>query len=168
MSGLRDFCALVRFIRAGGGRIELSADAKAVLLHHRQLEHACEAGGVLLGRLILGGADMVIDEVTVPDRRDRRRRFSFYRARGPAQGNVDRAWNRSGGTRIYLGEWHTHPEDDPTPSSRDLRDWRRLTRKNRYEQEFLLFLIVGRVRIRIWELPRLLPRGAPFEAWHVG
>uniref|UniRef100_UPI003CED28D9 Mov34/MPN/PAD-1 family protein n=1 Tax=Enterobacter cloacae complex sp. 280C5 TaxID=3395861 RepID=UPI003CED28D9 len=31
---------------------------------------------------------------------------------------------RSDGFLVYLGEWHTHPEDFPQPSSTDLRSWR--------------------------------------------
>ena len=40
----------------------------------------------------------------------------------------------------YLGEWHTHPEDLPKPSDKDLREWRILLREQRRP---LVFLIVG-------------------------
>ena len=40
----------------------------------------------------------------------------------------------------YLGEWHTHPEDWPKPSGKDLREWRILLREQRRP---LVFLIVG-------------------------
>ena len=36
----------------------------------------------------------------------------------------------SGRILTFVGEWHTHPESFPTPSSIDLNTWRAVTRKN--------------------------------------
>ncbi|HEY0995611.1 MAG TPA: Mov34/MPN/PAD-1 family protein [Gemmatimonadaceae bacterium] len=113
-----------------------------------------EAGGILLGRVLVAGDQVVIDEVTVPGPQDRRSRFRFFRAERPAQAAVNAAWARSGGELNYLGEWHTHPEDDPMPSSHDRADWRRLVSIQRYEQSSLFFLIAGRRVLRAWELSR--------------
>lgn len=30
-------------------------------------------------------------------------------------------FNKSNQTRVYIGEWHTHPEDYPSPSIQDLK-----------------------------------------------
>lgn len=60
----------------------------------------------------------------------------------------------SGGTTVYLGEWHTHPEDVPHPSWIDERDWRRIVSKARYEQSHLVFVIAGRIEIRAFEVDR--------------
>jgi integrative and conjugative element protein (TIGR02256 family) len=93
-----------------------------------------------------------VDEVTVPGPHDRQGRFHFFRAERPAQVVVNKAWARSGGELNYLGEWHTHPEDDPTPSCHDRTDWRRLVTIQRYEQPSLFFVIAGRRKIRAWEM----------------
>ena len=113
-----------------------------------------EAGGVLLGRLLVSVEDVVVDEVTVPGAHERRSRFRFFRAQQPTQTAVNHAWARSGGAINYLGEWHTHPEDYPTPSLHDCTDWQRLVGTQRYEQNQLFFVIVGRRAIRAWELGR--------------
>jgi len=113
-----------------------------------------EAGGVLLGRLVIGSDDVVIDVASEPLPNDRRSRFRFFRARASTQAIINAAWRMSRGTRVYLGEWHTHPEDWPTPSSTDLRNWARIARLARYEQGFLLFVVVGRSAARVWELRR--------------
>ena len=87
------------------------------LLAHRQLQDSSpEAGGVMLGRLILGTSDVVVDAVTGPCTEDKYSRFTFFRSRRRAQQIVDEAWHTSCGTKIYLGDWHTHPEDIPRPS----------------------------------------------------
>ena len=143
------------FVRKTGGRVHLMGPAVEKLLAHRQLQDSSpEAGGVMLGRLILGTSDVVVDAVTGPCTADKYSRFTFFRSRRRAQQVVDEAWHTSRGTKIYLGDWHTHPEDIPNPSRQDLRNWRKICEAAVYEQKFLLFLIAGRVSIRIWELSR--------------
>jgi integrative and conjugative element protein (TIGR02256 family) len=130
---------------------------------HAQTDRSTpEAGGMLLGRLIAGADDAIVDRVTLPSPDDHASRFHFFRARRPANLVIRKHWEQSSATCNYLGEWHTHPEDRPTPSCVDLRNWRRILTKSTFEQDFLLFIIVGRVELRVWELregervPRLL------------
>jgi len=155
------------FSRANGGAIQLSTSTVAALAAHRQVDHgAMEAGGVLLGRLILDSQDIVVDGITDPGPRDRRSRYFFYRTKDRTQLLIDQAWRDSCGTRIYLGEWHTHPEPDPTPSAHDLRNWQRIALKAVYEQDRLLFVIVGWTEVRVWEMNKegecvFLPRVVP-------
>jgi integrative and conjugative element protein (TIGR02256 family) len=133
--------------------VEFREKATACLMRYRQLSpKAREAGGMLLGRLIDETQDVVIDAVTIPSHIDKRGRFFFFRDRLLAQRHVNIAWQESGHIRIYLGEWHSHPEDDPCPSQQDLKNWQRIGRATDYEQDFLLFVIVGRKNTRIWEL----------------
>ena len=54
-------------------------------------------------------------------------------------------------SRIYLGDWHSHPEDRLTPSPVDRRDWSGTLERAVYEQDFLLFAIVGRKSLCLWE-----------------
>lgn len=143
----------MKFTRFNSGVIELRKSAEATLLAYRQLDiHAKEAGGMLLGRIIENCDDIVIDEVTTPLASDKSGRFFFFRGKKAAQKLIDESWQKSEATRIYLGEWHTHPEDEPTPSSQDLANWNRIVNKAVYEQESLFFLIVGRKRVRLWEI----------------
>jgi len=141
------------FDRPRSGTIVISAQVVTVIDGYRQ-HRSCspESGGVLLGRLMEGTDDVIVDEVTVPTKLDRAGRFFFRRARGPAQQRIRDAWRETAGTRNYLGEWHTHPEPDPRPSGHDRADWVRLCSGSSFEQEFLLFLILGQRSIGIWEL----------------
>ena len=117
---------------------------------------APEAGGVLLGRYIEGTSDVVVDAVTEPMSRDRRARARFFRHREGHQRTLDAAWEASGGTSAWLGEWHTHPQTDPIPSFIDRADWRRKLLVDRYD-EALFFLIAGTERLRMWEGRRFRP-----------
>lgn len=119
---------------------------------YRQAEpYASEAGGVLLGRHLLGSANVVVDEVTEPMPGDERSRFGFRRGQRSHQRRIDETWHNSGGTCVYLGEWHTHPEPNPTPSHIDLQDWRRRLTEDKFAGNTLFFIIVGMQIICAWE-----------------
>lgn len=140
------------FTRSGGARIEIATPAVEKLLACRQLEEAAaEAGGVLLGRYILDTDDVVVDDITRPCADDVRDRFSFKRSAPAHQAAIDDAWTSTAGRIHYLGEWHTHPQPDPTPSRTDIRDWKRRLRKDRFDADFLLFVIAGLELISVWE-----------------
>lgn len=140
------------FIRDEGARLKLDEAVVGVLLGHAQRDQrALEAGGVLMGRHIRGTRDVVVDSVTTPMRGDRRSRFSFHRSQGPHQRALNDAWESSQGTCVYLGEWHTHPEPYPNPSSVDLADWRKRLRHDVVDSESLFFVIVGQELCAAWE-----------------
>jgi integrative and conjugative element protein (TIGR02256 family) len=140
--------------RADGRHVNLAASARAVLERHRQTGKADEAGGILLGRVINETGDVVVDEATEPMLHDVRRRFAFFRRKQPTQRLVDRAWANSGGTRIYLGEWHSHPEERPSPSRPDLENWHAIVNGATYEQDDLVFVIIGTESLGVWTLRR--------------
>lgn len=156
----REGRGVVIFARETDGRVKLDA---TVLEEIRRFRQTCwwhrEAGGVLLGRRIELSTDVVIDQITPPLAGDRRTRTSFHRSAELHQRAIDAAWERSGGTCLYLGEWHTHPETDPTPSGIDLSDWRRRLRDDVFEGSELFFVIVGTRTIGLWEGRR---QGGPF------
>jgi integrative and conjugative element protein (TIGR02256 family) len=131
--------------------VQFGPSALDTIRRHLQLRRdAPEAGGVLLGRYIAGTADVVVDAVTEPMAGDRRSRARFFRHRRGHQLAMDAAWSESGRTCAWLGEWHTHPEPDPSPSFVDRIDWRRKLTVDRYE-EALFFLVAGTDRLRVWE-----------------
>lgn len=125
-----------------GGLLVIMPFVLEQLLKYRQIDRfSNEAAGVLIGER--RGAHLVICEISEPGKGDIRRR-SFVDRRGPHhQVAVDEAFARTSGVLQYLGEWHTHPEDRPTPSSKDLKTWRR----HLIAQEPMILLIVGRKKI---------------------
>ncbi len=143
--------ARLTFSRAGAGRFQLGPAAIMVMSCYVQdVPEKTEAGGVLLGRHLLGTSDVIVDCVTDPMGGDRRSRFRFFRARKPHQEAVDQAWRRSGGTCVYLGEWHTHPEPHPSPSHIDWKNWQLKLRHNKFGSP-LFFVIVGTATTSVWE-----------------
>ncbi len=160
------------FEHSRGGVIKLGAESlEAVRAFEQHKPDDAEAGGVLLGRRIRGAHDVVVDQVTVPMQGDERSRYGFHRDAEAHQREVDLAWQTSGGACSYLGEWHTHPEPVPTPSSIDLNDWSRRLQNDTFDGDALYFVIVGQREICVWEgdrrtgtivklAPKLRQRGA--------
>jgi integrative and conjugative element protein (TIGR02256 family) len=97
-----------------------------------------EAGGILLG--YRREAHLHITMATHPQPSDKRRRYWFSRSPSYHQQVAIRQWQASGMTMDYLGEWHTHPETIPSPSSLDLLEWGKICRKR---PSAMVFAIVG-------------------------
>jgi len=80
-----------------------------------------EAGGILLG--YRRGPHLHVVDATMPSPKDRRARMRFHRASKYHQDVALSRWRTSGDVLDYLGEWHTHPETQPSPSLLDLAQW---------------------------------------------
>lgn len=138
------------FIVSRERRLVFADEAVRQLRAHAQCSRwQAEAGGVLLGRHLLDSTDLVVDEVTVPQREDRRSRFNFFRSKQHSALALAR-WGASRGTSAYMGLWHTHPERDPSPSNADRHDWEKAVSLDTFEGDRLFFPIVGIDRIRVW------------------
>jgi len=110
-----------------------------------------EAGGVLVGRFLAQSNDVVIDLVTEPTKYDKRKRTFFSRSAKIHNEFVQIEWEKSLGTINYVGEWHTHPQKMPKPSTYDLKSWKILLGELGTELEFIFFIIVGTESIGIWK-----------------
>jgi integrative and conjugative element protein (TIGR02256 family) len=115
----------------------------AALGFQRPPRDKAEAGGILIGQY--RGPHVELVACTLPFRGDVRTKFGFQRSDAGHAVRAKEAWERSGRVQTCVGEWHTHPEDYPTPSQVDLRTWDQLRVKLRDDP--LVFMIFGRVGI---------------------
>jgi len=113
-----------------------------------------EAGGILLGKQYENKLDIIVEKITTPLNTDKRARHSFYRSKGHHNIAVER-WKQSGGSCLYLGLWHTHPEAVPSPSQKDYYDWRKALNEGEYEGNKLFFIIIGIKEVRCWQGNRI-------------
>lgn len=119
--------------------------------HIQASDSDCEAGGLLLGSV--HGTHMIIEEVTTPTEYDKRFRCLFERLPFGHESIALARWTASNGTIRYLGEWHTHPEDHPQPSSLDRSEWNRLSAKRR-DKRPMIAVIVGRKSLYVELVPK--------------
>lgn len=100
---------------------------------------ATEAGGQLFGTV--NPTEVRVIAAVGPHRRDERSR---YRYRSDPQSAQRAISEQAKNGLLYLGEWHTHAEDLPSPSGDDKDAMIALTEKSSLRVDAALLLIVGR------------------------
>lgn len=100
-----------------------------------------ESGGILLGQVT--DDKVYILKVTTPNKFDKASRYSFDCNKDAAQVIIDYEFINSGHKTIYIGEWHTHPENYPNPSGIDKRMVNNQYFKNKLNEPFLILIIQG-------------------------
>jgi integrative and conjugative element protein (TIGR02256 family) len=99
---------------------------------------ASEAGGQLFGTI---SPDAVsVETATGPYSGDERSRYRYRSNPKAAQQTIEQQAKKG---LFYLGEWHTHAEDQPSASSLDVDAMQRLIANSRLNSSALLMLIVG-------------------------
>jgi integrative and conjugative element protein (TIGR02256 family) len=96
-----------------------------------------ESAGVLIGER--RGKHIVITDISIPGKGDSCSRYQVDRKGEHHQKKVDESFIKSNKTKHYLGEWHTHPEKQPTPSALDYKSWSKIHINN----EKVVLIIVG-------------------------
>ena len=108
-----------------------------------------EIGGIVAGAFDTKEMCLRITDLSSPFPGDVKKRYRFLRKSTGHQELMDELWKKSGQTKAYLGEWHTHDQDIPIPSFVDKQTWKRISRRdNNFDQ--CCFIIIGRKAFRIW------------------
>lgn len=138
-------------IRIEVGNISLRIDDQALnkMLEYRQLEYdKPESGGIIIGYYI-DDFSYVVTDITVPTSFDKSSRYNFVRSSVAAQKALSVLFIISGGKKIYLGEWHSHPENIPTPSHLDCKSIKEQLQKNKLNSNLIFMIIIGNEGISI-------------------
>lgn len=123
-------------------RIFISEDVINIFKQFQQVKRTMnEAGGILLCQKV--GSNLYINKASTPNKYDIRSRFEFIRHKDAAQVIVDFEFINSAGKGIYIGEWHTHPENTPNPSPQDRKMISEQYKKGKLSEPFLLLAIIG-------------------------
>ena len=121
--------------------VEIEMNVLDVFSSFKQVNRKPENGGILLG--ILEEDRILITRASIPTSLDSKSRYRFTRNKKSAQIIIDYEFINSDGSVIYLGEWHTHPENFPSPSQTDLRMIQKQYEKNVINEPFLFMIIIG-------------------------
>jgi integrative and conjugative element protein (TIGR02256 family) len=112
------------------------------LLHELRRAGNREIGGLLMGEHVGAEAFRVIDFSV---QRSGGTPACFIRNPSEHQRELEAFFARTGGdyTRYnYLGEWHSHPSFDPTPSTTDIRSMQSIADDPAVGVNFVVLLIV--------------------------
>lgn len=111
-------------------------DVKKFIVRH----YPNECGGVFVGKITEDTA--IIEKMMVP-RKFRSTPVFFSRIADFINQWLVKVFKQSNGETIYLGEWHSHPNGVPYPSSTDYSSMKRIAQNTDVRIETPLLLIVG-------------------------
>ena len=110
-----------------------------------------ESGGILIGKENKSNKNIIINHITIPLPKDKRRRNSFLRKDKGHIELFEKLYIKSDETLRYIGEWHTHPEAIPNFSSIDLENWKKISKESNNDNNYY-HIIVGYKTIRVWKV----------------
>ena len=127
-------------IGSSGQILVFQAGVIAHVMAHRQLHWwQNEAGGQLFARF--ADSQILVAEATGPRPGDRRTRYSYRSDAHAEQREID--WMHAFGLH-YVGDWHTHPQREPAPSTPDLESIAESVRKSTHNLNGFVLMVVGR------------------------
>ena len=126
----------------GNQKIWFSESVIRVLSQKKQLSFKKhEMGGILIGKIYTD--TLSIKKITLPNKFDESGPRFFERNKDIAQIILDYEFTNSNGSMVYLGEWHTHAEKDPSPSGTDIEMIKKQLRENIIHSDKILLVING-------------------------
>jgi integrative and conjugative element protein (TIGR02256 family) len=122
-----------------GQRLVITASVLNHFIKHQQRNRdSLEAGGQLFAKF--SEQFVTISKVTGPRAADRRSRYSYVPDRREEQKEIYEM-HRKGFN--FVGDWHTHSEAVPTPSSSDVRTINEAVAKSQHHLHGFVMVIVG-------------------------
>lgn len=120
--------------------LELSFSYKVIheFQKYRQTGSKLETGGMMFSSSVSSNI-VEIDLISSASDLDISRRFGFIPNKRSAQAIIDKNFEND---FHYIGDWHTHPESCPSPSSQDLKTIKSLFIKSKHDLTFLVILIL--------------------------
>lgn len=129
-------------IGTSGERLILSRRAYEHLVSHLQIRAgSTEAGGPLFS--VVKEQLHVICDASGPFRNDHRRKFFFMPHRNSTQLEINR---RHALGQHFIGTWHSHPEEIPSPSNTDLTTMRSIFAASDHDLHSMVMIILGKSR----------------------
>lgn len=107
-----------RFKSRGGAVVTFSGTAIAGMIDEAKRARQLETGGILIGKYSSDGSSAIVEIVSRAPMDSEAGPSWFARGRRGLDHLLRKCWTEGS---HYLGEWHTHPAQDPHPSSQDLR-----------------------------------------------
>lgn len=139
MAKIKHHQSLVCDLPDNYGSLEIIPD---VLNHFEQYKQTCcmsrEAGGQLF--VEKNGLQYKLVVATGPRKTDKRSRYNYFPDRSAERVEIQDFFDKD---LFYIGDWHTHPQNIPTPSSTDEFNFEETVRQSKDGLKIFLLFIIG-------------------------
>lgn len=137
-----------KYILPDGRFIDVLTDVLDEMYQWLQFDDlSAESGGYIVGYQHNETKNVSLEKVSHPYQGDYRNRTRFTIRDPRHQLFLMKARIKKS---YYMGVWHTHPQDNPTPSQTDWEDWRSSVDNEISGCGYIIFVIAGRRKVRIW------------------
>lgn len=122
--------------------VEFDDDALESFKQYQQKNGEFESGGILVGEVYLRKNKVIVRQIIV-SKKAKRSLFGVNVDKVEMQYELEKIRINTNYQYYYIGDWHTHPEQHPTPSIVDNISYKKTVRKAVLQTNFVVFLIVG-------------------------
>ena len=125
-------------------KIIINNNVSKILNSYKQIrKNINENGGVLMGELYPSSNKIIITHALVCNNQSSLRHSVNLNTKC-LQKKILKIWKESNGRITYLGDWHTHPENKPSPSLTDYKTFVKNYYTSKFDQNILLYVILGK------------------------
>lgn len=111
------------------------------IIHFCKITQGKETGGILTGYYTHNLDCAVTTIISGPPSDSKSTRDRFYRGIIGLQEWVDRLWKED--RCYYLGEWHFHPDNEPSPSPNDIQQMIKIAGTPEFHSPEPILLLIG-------------------------
>ena len=124
--------------------IQINEEIYNILNKYRQKgSEDTESGGILMGELYPQANTIKITNI-LKCNNNYADKYNIELNIKCLQEQMDKLWEKSGGSITYLGDWHTHPEFDPKASLIDYKTFIKNFFGSTFDQNILIYMILGK------------------------
>lgn len=124
-----------------GLSLEVEAELLNELLEIGKTHYPKEFGGFLIGYYSEDNKHLHITDTILP-KKYQASRYSFERSTNGIENKL-REYYAENPQKVYIGEWHTHPDNNPTPSATDISAINTIINSKNNSIENPILLIIG-------------------------
>lgn len=125
-----------------GFKVEFDDTSIEKLKKYQQKKGEYESGGILVGEVYPIENKVIIKDIIV-SKKAKRSFMGVNIDKKEMQEKLERIRKNTDYKYYYIGDWHTHPEKNPTPSWIDKRSYKKTLKTIVLQTNFVVFLIVG-------------------------
>ena len=140
----REVIILRKFILEDKLKLVIVDEVLSGIYKFNPINYKNENGGILLGKFNKKNNTYIITNISTTNSKDRKGKYFFIRNKKQAQMVIDKYWKISNGEINYLGEWHTHDEQYPTPSFIDKQLVKQMLNNKNIEINNVFMIILGK------------------------
>lgn len=142
---LNDGCIKLRL--PDGKVVDILTPVLRKMASYIQTDDKPESGGYIVGYEHETSHSIVLEDISTPYSLDTQSQIHFNMVDPRHRLFLMKAKLHKS---FYMGVWHTHPQEVPSPSPIDWEDWKKTMEMDKTACDYIFFIIAGIQKTRVW------------------